>query len=193
MNQSSMGDPMTFISANRTGPVAVRGIALIIGLVILAVLSLIGVAAFSITTQEERMAGNSRDRMRALEAAEAALRFCENTAGTGGVAIFGNSVGMYVEPISSASPSITEGKSESWWQNQGGNNVLQLLDSGGNPFNGNSIPPSCLAEQFVLPNAYWVLGTPLNSTNSVSIAHVTAHGYGLNPNTIVQLESYYSM
>jgi type IV pilus assembly protein PilX len=69
MNQSALQIP-----SNATGPAASRrGIALIIGLVILAVLSMIGVAAFSITTQEERMAGNARDRMRAFEAAEAGV------------------------------------------------------------------------------------------------------------------------
>jgi type IV pilus assembly protein PilX len=182
---------MTPANTHRSGPAAVRGIALIVGLVILAVLSLIGVAAFSITTQEERMAGNSRDRMRAFEAAEAALRACENAAATGGIAAFTGTGGMYPAPQSSAAPSVTEGRSESWWQSSA--NVLQVVDSSGKPFNGNAVAPSCVAEQFSLPNAYWVLGTPFNSTNSVSIARITAHGYGLNRNTVVRLESYYSM
>src|SRR2546421_12603875 len=100
---------MTRAIIDRCGSKGERGIALIVGLVILAVLSLIGVAAFSITTQEERMAGNSRDRMRAFEAAEAALRACENAAANGSTG-----AGMYQAPTSSATASTieTQGASE---------------------------------------------------------------------------------
>src|SRR5882762_3272988 len=107
---------MTRAIIDRCGSKGERGIALIVGLVILAVLSLIGIAAFSITTQEERLAGNSRDRMRAFELAEAALRDCENAVQAGGTAVFGASPGMYVGPAASSLPSITEGTSESRWQ-----------------------------------------------------------------------------
>jgi type IV pilus assembly protein PilX len=50
---------------------------LVVGLVFLLLMTLIGVTAFSVATQEERMAGNTRDRLRAFEAAEQALRDCE--------------------------------------------------------------------------------------------------------------------
>jgi len=54
-----------------------RGAVLVVGLVFLLLLTLIGVTAFSVATQEERMAGNARDHLRAFEAAELALRECE--------------------------------------------------------------------------------------------------------------------
>lgn len=54
-----------------------RGTVLVVGLVFLLLMTLIGATAFSVATQEERMAGNTRDRLRAFEAAEAALRECE--------------------------------------------------------------------------------------------------------------------
>jgi type IV pilus assembly protein PilX len=179
---------------DRSGMKRERGIALIVGLVILAVLSLIGIAAFSITTQEERMAGNSRDRMRAFEAAEAALRDCE--AFVAGGAPFDGTGGTYtVTPNASTTPSITERtavQSESWWQT--GGNARLVLDSNGNPFNGNALPPACIAERF------WVVRPGTNPTGSAIpdydkafIAHITAHGYGLNKNTVVRLESYYAM
>ncbi len=174
-------------------PSAERGVALIVGLVILAVVSLIGIAAFSITTQEERMAGNSRDRILALEAAEAALRACENfIANNGKAAIFTGGgafpPGMYQGPTTSATPSVTEGKNEVWWRTPA--NVLQV-----NLLNGNNAsPPSCVAEAITLyPNQGYTVGNPQNSANAVGIAHITAHGYGLNLNTVVRLESYYAM
>lgn len=170
------------------------GVALIVGLVILAVVSLIGIAAFSITTQEERMAGNSRDRILALEAAEAALRGCENfIKNNGGAAIFAAGggalpAGMYPGPTTSAAPSVTEGRNEVWWRTPA--NVLQVNILNGN----NASPPSCVAEAISLyPNQGYTVGNPQNSANAVSIAHITAHGYGLNLNTVVRLESYYAM
>lgn len=54
-----------------------HGAVLVVGLVFLLLMTLIGVTAFVVATQEERMAGNARDRLRAFEAAEQALRECE--------------------------------------------------------------------------------------------------------------------
>lgn len=65
-----------------------QGAALIIALMILAVITVLGTAAWQMGTQEERMVGHQRDRNIAFEAAEAALRDGErdllcSTAGTG--------------------------------------------------------------------------------------------------------------
>jgi len=186
---------MTTTESKRISRHSERGVALIVGLVILAVLSLIGVAAFSVTTQEERMAGNSRDRIRAFEAAEASLRDCENAAATGGPAIFGTAVGMYVAPTSSAATAgwVAENQPETFWQNQT-NQVRQLTTFAGfTTTNGNAFAPSCVAELITLQPVQLSPGSPLSSVTAVNIAHVTAHGYGVNPNTVVSLESYYAM
>ena len=75
-----------------------RGAALVVGLIFLAMLSLMGVAAYMVANQEERMAGNTRDRIRASEAAEASLRDCESLlSGFGALPKFdGTQKGMYV-------------------------------------------------------------------------------------------------
>jgi Tfp pilus assembly protein PilX len=191
---------MSHASLCRPRAAAQGGVALIVGLVILVIVSLIGIAAFSITTQQERMAGNSRDRMLALEAAEAALRGCENfISNNGGVAVFtaapGTYPGMYKGPTDSSLPSITESgpaQAESWWQPTS-KTVLSVAfapTSGAAP----ASPPSCVAEAINLfPNQGYTVGNPQNSANAASIAHITAHGYGLNINTVVRLESYYGM
>ena len=54
-----------------------RGAALIIGLIFLVLLTLIGVTAMQSTTMEEKMAGNMRERDRAFQGAESALRSAE--------------------------------------------------------------------------------------------------------------------
>jgi type IV pilus assembly protein PilX len=169
-----------------------RGIALIVGLVILAVLSLLGIAAFSITTQEERMAGNSRDRIVAFEAAEAALRGCETYLSAHDTSVFGaNAGGMYVGPTDSSQPSKAESsvaQSELWWQTAA--NAMQVTV----PNSPASVKPSCIAEWITLyPSAGYTIGNAQNPTNAANVAHITAHGYGVNSNTVVRLESYYSM
>lgn len=51
-----------------------RGMVLIVSLIILVIVTLIAVTALRVTILEERMAGNTRDRQLAFEAAEYALR-----------------------------------------------------------------------------------------------------------------------
>ncbi len=58
-------------------PARSRGAALVVGLLILLVITIIGLSSMRSTLLEERMAGNLRDRARAFEAAEAALRAAE--------------------------------------------------------------------------------------------------------------------
>lgn len=51
-----------------------RGATLIISMIFLLILSIIGLAGMDVTSLEEKMAGNMRDRNMAFQSAEAALR-----------------------------------------------------------------------------------------------------------------------
>jgi type IV pilus assembly protein PilX len=175
-------NPMTPEMMFRYRPALQRGIALIIGLVILAVLSLIGVAAFSVATQEERMAGNSRDRIRAFEAAEVALRDCEALAAT---APFDGTGGTYTAPLSPAQ-SYTE--QINWSAPASGAVHTVPTTTMSNP--EWSQQPVCVAEQLQVQSAPVTPGVPVPQT---SVVHVTALGYGLNSSTTVLLESYYAL
>ncbi len=53
-----------------------QGAVLVIALIMLLLITLASIATIRITTLDERMAGNARDRDRALQAAEAAVRTC---------------------------------------------------------------------------------------------------------------------
>ena len=55
-----------------------QGAVLIVGMLMLIVMTLIGLTGMRMTTFEERMAGNVKDKHMAFEAAEAALRAGEN-------------------------------------------------------------------------------------------------------------------
>jgi type IV pilus assembly protein PilX len=59
------------------------GITLIMALIFLAMLALLGATAARNSVLEERMAGNTRDRDLAFQAAEAALKFAESNIGSG--------------------------------------------------------------------------------------------------------------
>lgn len=58
-------------------PAHQRGAALIVGLIMLLLMTMVGVAGMRDTLLQEKMAGNMRDREMALQAAESALRAAE--------------------------------------------------------------------------------------------------------------------
>lgn len=68
----------------RVSPYAVRrppasrqgGVVLVMALIVLVLVTILGVSTLRTTTLQEKMAGNSRDRDKALQAAEAAVQAC---------------------------------------------------------------------------------------------------------------------
>lgn len=72
-----------------------RGAALIVGLIMLLLLTLIGVAGMRDTLLQEKMAGNMRDREIALQAAESALRAGEAQLAQLTEPVFTNTNGLY--------------------------------------------------------------------------------------------------
>jgi type IV pilus assembly protein PilX len=158
-----------------------EGIALIVGLVILVILALLGTTAYSVATQEERMAGNARDHARAFQAAEYALRECEKivlasppfqqlaTAKAGS--------GMLIAPTSA--PWIGDGPVSAWQPY-----ALTLT-----AFNSEApVKPICIAEDFPGSNPI-----PGKSKNIIPHkARVTAQGYGITTGANVTLVSYVS-
>jgi type IV pilus assembly protein PilX len=89
MNTSKFSGTRSGISRHQ------RGAALIVGLIMLLLLTLIGVAGMRDTLLQEKMAGNMRDREIALQAAESALRAAEAQLGQLTEPVFTNSNGLY--------------------------------------------------------------------------------------------------
>lgn len=70
-------------SLNRADHPGIRrqgGVVLVVALMFMLVMSIVGVAAMQSTLMQERMAGNTRDRNLAFQAAEAALRAGEDAS-----------------------------------------------------------------------------------------------------------------
>jgi Tfp pilus assembly protein PilX len=163
------------------------GIALVVGLVILVVLALLGTAAYSVATQEERMAGNARDHARAFQAAEFALRQCENFVLTQSpffdpnTGITPTAQGMFRAPVNGTwigdvylQPGIASPPSK-----------FDKLTALTNVPTSNQ--PSCIAEAF----ESGVKLDPSKPANLITrTARVTASGYGINSTTKVTLVSF---
>ncbi|HYB51846.1 MAG TPA: PilX N-terminal domain-containing pilus assembly protein [Burkholderiaceae bacterium] len=178
--------PRTFL----VSPTRQQGVALIIGLVILVLLALLGASAYSVATQDERIAGNARDRARAMAAAETMLRDCEYHVQNG--ATFDptgtTDPGMYLAP---GVPGTTWLGDQVSWANLNPRLLANYLTI--NPdWEGGQ--PQCIAE--LLPGSALPgvkpAGLPLGGVGTPQVAHITARGYGLNSNTVVTLVSYVS-
>lgn len=84
------------------------GAVLFVSLMILVILTILGIAGAQVTGLEERMAGATRDRNLAFQAAEAALRAGEERAEAAAETDFGTVGGLYaygadVDPFASSS------------------------------------------------------------------------------------------
>jgi type IV pilus assembly protein PilX len=154
---------------------------LIVGLIFLALLTLIGVTAYSVATQEERMAASARDRLRAFEAAEAALRECERYLSGPIPPIFSangaTDPGMYAEPA----PLAPEKWENINWSSDPTRQLAGVPDV--------AEQPRCIAQRLARvtssnPSIRAELPQP-----AAFAYQITGRGVGTNRNTAVVLQS----
>ena len=107
-----------------------NGAALISGLLLLLVLTILGVASMQGTTLQERMAGNLEQQDRAFQRAEAGLRDAERWLATTLVSPseFGNSGGLY----SPMDPGDPPWKSPDFWKTTSNYVTYKRADHFGN-------------------------------------------------------------
>ncbi|MGH8373255.1 MAG: pilus assembly PilX family protein [Gammaproteobacteria bacterium] len=163
-----------------------EGVVLVITLILLLVLTLVGLAATSSTSLEERMTGNQRDMQVAFQAAEAGLRDGESALQNSTLPAFDNSGGAY---------DATTDTSVSNWEDYARN--LTWDDS-------NSVAyTAALDPKPSQPPRYFLLLTTLSGQSSggslasdqppttSTVYKVFARGVGLSGKTAVILESSY--
>ena len=163
-----------------------RGAVLIVSLIILIVITMIAAGSMRGTILEEKMAGNTRDRNLAFQAAESAVRegemFIDSVAGLGG---FSGTGGLYGR--TDAAPDYT---AEATWTNSG-----QHIDAGAN-YGAYQAP------QYFIKQYTTVSGTEgaLNlsgygdnkGTGDVTVFTITGRGTGGSADSAeVILRSYY--
>lgn len=161
-----------------------NGVALIVSLIILLILSILGVQSLQTSTLEEKMAGNFRDNKVALEAAESALLAGEawvdsltvhpdeNDTGTNGIWTFGKA-------------NI---KDQTFWDN------ATQVDTG---LTGLHTQPSYVVEYRGITSAV-TNGSPERGQNQSSSSEpdlynyrITARGLGGSGNSEVILQSHF--
>ncbi len=128
---------------NRKAMIKQRGAALVVGLIMLLLLTLIGVAGMRNTLLQQKMVANTKDREIALQAAESALRAAELTLSGPTGPTMTNTAGLY--DATTASPSLltrqsdeaTFWKTGNWatWTSSNSQAYNRTLDgvSAGNP------------------------------------------------------------
>jgi len=190
------------VSTSRPGQ---RGSVLVVALIFLALMTLIGVTAYSVATQEERMAGNTRDRLRAFEAAEAALRDCEQRVRTMSDAdalafpatdvAHPNYAEMYGpsstqtdkwEDLEQVDPNT---KSKYWYTSNDPKKYARQLPAGSVP--GVSEQPRCIVQRLSSAksgNASLRAELPQSSASAFAY-QVTGRGVGANRSAVVLLQS----
>ena len=167
-------------------PARERGVVMIVSLIFLLVVTLIAIGSIRDTVLEEKMAGNTRDRNVAFQAAESGVReaeqYIESIVSMGA---FANTPGLYGE--TDVEPSFW---SETTWRNPA-NHAVASSDY------GSYMPP-----RYVIKHVTTVTGTEgaLNmsgygdnkGTGDVTVFRITVRGTGGNADSAeVILRSQY--
>lgn len=150
-----------------------RGASLIVALIFLVIMAMLGITVANVTNLEERMAGNTRDRDLALQAAEAALRDAEvrlvNTAFRAG------------RPLVVA----TEGNDAAYWEACFKNSTAPC----GTPEEPETSLPTSGEGAIAAQPQYVVQSKP--PAGGLQIFRVTARAVGGSPDTVVILQAEY--
>lgn len=136
-----------------------QGAVLVIALVMLLLITLTSIATIRLTTLDERMAGNSRDRDRALQAAEAAVRTCLQRLTV-------NVPSNYGGPVLSPTATGTQNwELEANWASSSTNSVE--IDLGSTA--AVSSNPRCLAERIGTGDNYRITGRAVGGQSSTVV------------------------
>ncbi len=164
-----------------------RGVVLVVALIMLVVITLLGVSAMQVTSLEERMAGNMRDRSLAFQSAEAALRDGERLLTQLALPAFDGTNGLYQAPAVNALPV--------WMQADGRPQDAAFWNANARTYTGTvagvSAQPRYVIEEVArLPG----VGDSLEGDTPVpdiTYYRVTARGLGGSATAVVVLQSTY--
>jgi type IV pilus assembly protein PilX len=155
---------MRTVLHNRPGAPAERGAILIIALVMLLLITMVSIISIRASTMEERMAGNARDRNKALQAAEAVVRTCLLQVTNVPVTYSGT----ILDPATSGADNWDVASN---WETGSANSVAVTMTGAGLASN-----PRCMVER---------LGTGSNF-------RVTGRAVGASDSSVVILQATYS-
>lgn len=190
---------MTFHTHIR--PAYQRGATLITGLIFLVVLTLIGVTAARMSSLEERMAGNLRDRSLAMQAAELALRDAERDILGQGNRAPGISGISGFEPLCGAStPGVANdnglcyngvaGFSPPLWSNVTNMTDVERSVRYGQFTGAANIPLLSAQPRYIIEGMQKYCWRQCEATMTPGY-RITVRAQGMNPNTVVWLQEIF--
>ncbi len=163
-----------------------HGSALIISLLILIVLTLLGLAAMSTNTLEEKMAGNLRTKDVTFQAAESGLRAGEDRFKTGGtwfttIPAIGGSGANQIWDRDATGVTAANPQPASWWAS----NSIAVTGSFGTP---NPDPSYLIEEYGFVPDTL----NPDDLARRVGVFSFRISAHGIVGNTASVLQSVYA-
>ena len=177
-----------------------RGLSLITTLLFMVAALMLGVSVLSVNVMQERTIGNTKDRDLALQAAEAALRDAEaDLRASSSTFTFteGCTSGLCVPPSQRATPSsVSIEKVVDWTDDTKVRKYGQY--TGGTAFPGMTTDTA--KPRYVIERV-GNLGTPSGESMKLGVApaaagtgyRITAHAVGSRPETVVILQSMYTV
>lgn len=178
------------LDSNSAGMIAPRqrGVVLVITLILLLVLTLVGLAATTSTSLEERMTANQRDTQVAFQAAEAALRSGESALSSASAGPFNNTGGMFDAATNTTITDFVAYATDSSTTWDDSNSVVYAGTLNPAP----STPPRYFLVQTTQTSQ--ATGSSLAADQpltSVPIFEIFARGVGLSGKSVVVLETTY--
>lgn len=157
-----------------------KGITLIVGLILLLVMTMLGLTAVQVTTQQERMAGNLRDRNIAFQAAESALREGESALENQCVIVFNGKGAFDVEANSKDKPAIIASAATEQWTEDNSFPFDSFDDACTEPKTHGVFFQAAVAPRFFLERQPPVGGSSLEVgvSKDIQVTKVTSRGVG---------------
>lgn len=162
-----------------------RGVVLIVALSLLLVLTILAVSSMQVATTQERISGNTRDRVLAFQAAEAALRAGEEAMQAAVLGSFNGSNGRY--EICAQGDTRTACQKPDWNTKNSTGWVVLAADT----IEHTARPPEYIVEKY---SRLKQQGSAIDSDkpyNNVEHFRVTARGFGTTSKSMVVLQTTY--
>lgn len=164
-----------------------QGAALVVSLIFLFVMTIIGIMGMQVTSLEEKMAGNMRERNLAFQAAESAARAGEKYLSSAGLPAFNCAVGLY--KADDVNCDGTKETARVWEAVNWSTTAVVSYADGAKLANVSAFPAYIVEELPAVPETGGSLeaGVP----KDVNYYRVTARGIGGSPGAVAIVQSVY--
>lgn len=168
-----------------------QGVALIMALAFLMILTIIGVTALSTTSLQEKMAGNVQDKHAAFQAAESALREAESVVEAWtSKPTFSNANGLYTPQPAGTKP---------WWYTVDWTDTTNtVFGYSGSIVEVNTLPSYIIEDLGSLAGGSAGTGSlvagfapPAATSGGANMYRITARGVGRSDTAVAMVQSVY--